>query len=86
MKHPLGDAPIEPHLREVMSALAKAIDEILNGEETPKPNGFLLMVFPSEGFDGRCNYISTADRREVMALLKEQLAHFKGRAKVKGKA
>lgn len=87
MKHnTLGDAPIEPHLLEVMSALAHVIDEILNGEETPKPNGFLLMVFPFEGFDGRCNYISNADRRDVVVLLKEQLARFEGQPEVRGKA
>jgi len=89
MSDKLGDAPIEPHLREMMNALAKGVDEILNGKETPKaekPNGFLLMVFPFEDFDGRCNYISNADRKDVVVLLKEQLARFQGQPEMEGRA
>lgn len=84
----LGDQPIEPRLREMMNALAKGVDDILNGKETSKAeklNGFLLMVFPFEGFDGRCNYISNADRKDVVVLLKEQLARFQGQPEMKGR-
>lgn len=81
----IGDGPIEPALRDMMNALAKGIDDILNPER-PKRNGFILMVFPFEGFDGRCNYISSADRKEVIILLKEQLARFEGMPEASGKA
>jgi hypothetical protein len=45
------------------------------------------MVFPFEGFDGRCNYISNgADRRDIVLLMKEMIARFEGQPEVKGKA
>jgi hypothetical protein len=75
----LGDQPIEARLRRTMNALAKGIDEILNGEGMPKDrkqNGFVLMIFPFDGFEGRCNYISNAERDDVIVLLREQLARF----------
>ena len=91
MKKPerLGDAPIEPKLVEMMNALAKGIDEILNGAGTPndkKQNGFILMVFPFADHQGRCNYIANANRQDVIVMLKEQLARFEGMAETKGTA
>jgi len=74
----IGSGPIDPKLSAMMNGLAKGIDTILNGTETPGPNGFLLMVFPFEGFAGRCNYISNASRDDVVTLLKEQLSYFQG--------
>ena len=85
----LGDGPIEPELVETMNALARGIDDILNGTNTPKgekKNGFMLMVFPFEGFDGRANYISNARRDDVVVLLKEQLARFQGQPEMRGRA
>ncbi len=70
----LGDAPIEEGLIEVMNQLASGIDQILNRNNEPKPNGFILMCFPFEG--SRCNYISNANRKDVLKLLKEQVRHF----------
>lgn len=86
MTDQLGDQPIDPKVREVMQALAKGIDEILNGTERPKLNGFCLMVFPFDGFDGRCNYISNARRADIVTLLKEQLSRFEGMPEQEGKA
>jgi hypothetical protein len=34
------------------------------------------MVFPFDDKSGRCNYISNAERPDVVRLLKEQLRHF----------
>jgi hypothetical protein len=85
----LGDQPIEPHLREMLNALARGVDQILNGEDTPKwqrKNGFILMVFPFEGHEGRCNYISNAQRDDVVVLLREQLRRFEGAPDVTGTA
>lgn len=83
----LGDAPIEPRLHEMMNALARGVDEILNGPATPdrvKHNGFILLVFPFEGREGRCNYISNAQRADVLQLLKEQVARFEEQEKAGG--
>jgi hypothetical protein len=76
-----------------MNGLAKGLDHALNG--TPLPgivgvrqprNGFILMVFPFEGHEGRCNYISNAQRADIVTLLKEQLARFEGQAEQAGHA
>lgn len=85
-KRTLGDAPIEAEYAEMMEAVARAIDEMFNGDAKPKAVGFILMVFPFEGHDGRCNYISNADRADVVTLLKEQIARFEGQPEMKGHA
>lgn len=88
-KPTLGDKPIEPHLVEMMNALARGVDKILNGEGTPKAekqNGFILLVFPFAGHKGRANYISNAERKDVIVMLKEQLARFEGQLEIKGRA
>ena len=73
MSKQLGDGPIDERLRELMNSLARAIDGTLNeGEGGPK-NGFVLIVFPLLGAEGRCNYISNAEPESVLALLKEQV-------------
>lgn len=82
--HQLGDRPIDPQVREIMKWLARGIDDVLNGDG-PKKNGFILMTFPLEGRKGRCNYISSADRADVVVLLKEQLAHFEGQPEASGR-
>lgn len=85
-KHTLGDAPIEPRFRDLMQGLARGVDEVLNGESGEKRNGFVLLVFPFEGREGRCNYISNADRADIVTLLKEQIARFEGQPEMKGTA
>ena len=87
MSKQLGDAPIDPELHKLMNALAHGIDELLNGKPpTTKTNGFILMVFPFEGHEGRCNYISNAHREDVVTMLKEQVDRFEGQAEVRGNA
>lgn len=91
----LGDGPIEQQYFEQMKALARTIDEFFNGPPSPdrvKQTGFILMVFPfteadlATGGQGRANYISNADRKDVVVLLKEQLARFEGQPEMKGHA
>lgn len=84
--HTLGDGPIEPSLHAVMNALARGLDEILNGHGGKKQNGFVLMVFPFADHNGRCNYISNARREDIVLLLKEQLARFEGQPYTEGNA
>lgn len=85
----LGDAPIEEAYREQMNQLARAVNEFFNGDAPvgERKTGFVLMVFPFDSHDGRCNYISNgADRNDVVTLMKEQIARFEGQAEVKGNA
>jgi hypothetical protein len=82
-------AEIEPKFRAQMNALAAALDETLNGEATgrDKTTGFVLLVFPFNWPEGqRANYISNADRRDMLVALKEIVARFEGQADVKGRA
>lgn len=88
-KHEFGDAPLEEQYREKMIAIAAALDEVLNdGVKGPaRSTGFVLLVFPFGDDSGRCNYISNgADRRDVLTMLKEQIARFEGQPETEGRA
>jgi hypothetical protein len=82
----LGDAPITDEYRELMNKLAEGLDHIFNGDEDPKKTGFVLIVFPFGTDARRCNYISNADRADVVTMLREQLARFEGMPDVTGRA
>lgn len=64
----------------LMNALAKTIDELLNGDR-PKEVGFVLLMFslgdPTP--ESRMNYISNAQRSDVITSLKEFIANIEGR-------
>lgn len=88
-EHTIGDGPIEEQYREQMIAVAHAVDDFLNGEQLPelprnRKVGFVLLMFPFDSSDGRCNYISNAERADVKVLLREQLARFEGSPDVRG--
>ena len=73
-------APIQAQHHEVMNALAAGIDDILNGEVRPKKNAFVLLMAEFGVIEnGRINYISNADRADIVAMLKEYLARIEGR-------
>lgn len=84
----LGDGPIEQKHHKLMNTLAHTLDELFNGEArgTDRKNGFILMVFPFGNTDGRANYISNAERADVVTMLKEQLARFEGQPEMTGRA
>lgn len=87
--HPLGDAPIESEYHAMMNAIAETLDEMFNQGKTgdARPTGFVLMVFPFGERTGRCNYISNgADRKDVVALMKEMIARFEGQPELSGHA
>ncbi len=86
----LGDAPIQPEYNRLMNAIAKVLDETLNGNKKGKDrkNGFILMIFPFDEVHGggRTNYISNANRADVVTMLKEQIKRFEGQPDVTGHA
>jgi hypothetical protein len=85
----LGDQPISDEFYESMNTVARMLDEIFNGENmgTDRKVGFVLMLFPFNGQDGRCNFISNgADRHDVVVLMKEMISRFEGMAQVSGHA
>jgi hypothetical protein len=65
--------PIDPQYREMMNRLARALDEGLGGL------GFCLLVFPRNTPDGRVNYVSNANREDMIVALKEFIARQEGR-------
>ena len=88
-EHRLGDQQIEARFRKQMQALAEDLDKSLNGGKKGKERsvGFVLMIFPFDEHGGRCNYISNgADRRDVVKLMREQIARFEGRVTEEHKA
>jgi hypothetical protein len=88
MSKRIGDAPIEPQFLATMNATAAGLDKIFNGDAKgdDRKVGFVLLVFPFEGREGRANYISNADRADVLTLLKEQVARFEGQPELEGRA
>jgi hypothetical protein len=71
---------------ELMQTIAKSLDEILN-KPGEKKNGFVLFLFPFDGPEGaRCNYVSNADRKDIIILMREMLARFEGQPELKGTA
>jgi hypothetical protein len=72
-----------------MNTIARGLDRALNGDARGKDRkvGFVLLVFPYEGHEGRCNYISNgADRRDIVTLMKEQIKRFEGQPEMQGRA
>lgn len=87
-RHTLGDAPIEPEYIKRMKAIASVLDETFNGEAKGKDRktGFVLLVFPFDDHEGRTNYISNADRKDVVTMMKEQIKRFEGQPEMTGHA
>lgn len=84
----LGDAPVEDEYHGKMEFLARQIDHFFNGDlrGEARSTGFVLLVFPFHDHAGRCNYMSNANRADVVTLLKEQIARFEGQPEQSGSA
>lgn len=83
--------PLNIKLHDDMTALAQALDELLNAGKTVEgASGFVMLVFPFanlEKGDMRCNYISNVgDRKAIACVLRELIARFEGQPNVKGHA
>lgn len=84
--HSLGDADVEEQYRAHMTAVVKTLDAFFNGDKKGKDRqtGFILLVFPYNSTDGRCNYMSNgANRDDVLVMLKEQVKRFEGQPEIK---
>ena len=74
-----NEPPITPEFRALMNALAAGTDRILNGDPPPPPrrwkkkNGFVLLAFEF-GRVELVNYISNADRSDMVTALRSFLA------------
>lgn len=65
--------PIQKEAHGVMNALARLLSDAL------KPFGFALLVFPfGDNPKGRMNYISNAQRADMIIAMKEFIARSEG--------
>jgi hypothetical protein len=68
-----ADQPIEERHRGKMRILAEALDLIFN-EDGTKETAFCLLVAPfGEDPDGRVNYISNAQRKDMLDMMRAYL-------------
>jgi hypothetical protein len=85
----LGDGPVDEQYHAMMTATMSAVDELFNGRAggSGRQTGIVLMVFPFDDFDGRCNYMSNGvSRQDIVVLMKEMIARFEGQPEVSGRA
>lgn len=80
--------PISPAYREQMNQIARSLDTAFNGDKRgkDKTTGFILLMFPFDAAveGARTNYISNADRKDIVVALKEIVARFEGQPEIKG--
>ena len=75
----MSGAPIQSKHRETMNAIASGLDSVLNGKARRKTLGFALFVFEFGNIDAnQVNYISNADRPEMLTAVREWLARTEG--------
>lgn len=82
--------PIDPRVVDDMKALARSLDEILNGEDRKGlPGrgkvGFALLTFPFDE-EATVNYISNANREDMIVALKAFVARAEGQPMTAGRA
>lgn len=66
--------PVEQEIREQMQAVGEAVSMFL-----PDGYGFTLLIFRTGDVeDGRMNYMSTANREDMLVALKELVANMEG--------
>lgn len=73
--------PIEDAYTGMMNSLVKMLDGTFNIPGQPKEVGFALLIFKFGEIDrARMNYISNAQREDMLCALKEMVAKMEGRA------
>ena len=70
------EQPIESHMREVMNDIGRILGRAI--KQADANYGFALLVFGMSADKGRMNYISNADRADMLAAMKEFIARNEG--------
>lgn len=79
----MNDSEQQTHddYQDQLKAIGAAIDGVLNQGMAPKEIGFALLMFRfGENPGGSLNYVSNAQRADMLCALKEMVARFEGRA------
>jgi len=66
---------LEQPIRDVTLAIGRSIQEAINRGSEADRFGFFLAVY-RHGDEGRFNYVSNSDRRDVVKLLREMADKF----------
>lgn len=89
----MGDAadhgPIAPEHVLIMNEIARALDDLLNGDHCKAEDKKVWFFLACGNFNDpadRFNYISNADKLDVRATLKDVLARLEGRLGEAGSA
>lgn len=80
----MADAPIDHKYHETMISLAGAIDSVLNANGKRRVAFALLVTEFGMIEDGRVNYISNANRADMIAMMREWLAQAEGAVLAEG--
>jgi hypothetical protein len=74
----------KPH---IMQTLAKVVDGAVNEPKKPKTTGFVILKFPLDQIDSTTvDYVSSGNRKDMIAAMKEIVARLEGQAQVSGRA
>lgn len=78
------DAPVSKEYVATLNKIAATLDDIFNGKDCKagqKKVGFALLIFPfgEPNNSSRINYISNADREDMLTCMKEFIARAEGR-------
>jgi hypothetical protein len=72
--------PVQADYIEQMKAVLSAVDEFINPDKKNKRIGITLLMFPFGNEDsGRINYMSTAERKDMILSMKLLIAKWEGR-------
>lgn len=84
--HP--DDNIQSEYEAKMNALAATIDDFFNGEAKghDRKTAFVLLISPFGDTEGRVNYISNGERKDIVTMMKEIIARFEGWPEMRGTA
>lgn len=70
----------------LLRSIITTLDDLVNGPG-PKKTGMTLLMYPfGEVPDGRMNYVSNSNRKDMICALKEMIAVLEGRALQDGHA
>jgi N-glycosylase/DNA lyase len=83
MDNESGEEDVQKQYMEQMRQVASVIDAVFNPDEEKKTTGFAVLTFPLgiADKDSRMNYMSNAERKDMIAAMKEFIARNEGNLK-----
>jgi hypothetical protein len=84
----MSNNKISDRYLQQMNDLATFLDAMFNGKGKNKSRkvAFVLLMTEFDNMEGRVNYISNGQRKDIVTMLKEVTARFEGQPEQKGTA